>query len=355
MSDLETYYLTPSRPSAFGGKTNLKRYLTKDKKKDLFNEADDWLSGQDPYTLHRPIVRKFPRRKTIVAGPNQQIQADLVDVSGHARHNENHKFILTAIDVFSKKAWAFPLKNKTGAEVARALSSLFVQTSPRFLQTDKGREFLNAEVRSVLDRFKVGHFSSESDDVKAAIVERFNKSLRSSLHRYFTKIGKERFIDVLPEFVTAYNERYHKALGMSPNQVSSANQEDVWYRLYDPISAFEKPLAKLEVGDFVRITKARTPFTRGYTPNWSYEVFKIDKILKTTPITYRIKDWDGEPVKGSFYEKELQKIKEPTTFKIEKILRRKTVGRKKMVYVKWLGYPDSFNQWIPEEDVVDVN
>ena len=352
--DLAHYYYTPSLPSAFGGKKNLKQRLKKEKKLKLLDKSDYWLSGQDPYTLHKPITRKFPRRETIVAGPNQQLQADLIDVSTHAKDNDNTKFILTVIDVFSKKAWAIPIKNKSGSEVSKALGTVFVQSSPKYLQTDKGKEFLNSEVRGVLDRFKIEHFTSQNETIKASIVERFNKTLRNTLHRYFTKTGRERFIDVLKDFIDAYNNRYHTSLKMTPNEVSENNQEDVWYNLYDPLYAFQTPQPKLKRGDFVRISKAKTAFQRGFTPNWSVEVFIVEKVLSTTPITYSIKDYNGELIEGSFYEKELQKIQEPSVFKIEKVLQRKKIGNKNMVLVKWLDYPDQFNQWIPESDIIDI-
>jgi ''chromo'' (CHRromatin Organisation MOdifier) domain. len=136
--------------------------------------------------------------------------------------------------------------------------------------------------------------------------------------------------------------------------VSSENYEDLWLRMYNPASYFERRQNHLVPGDSVRISKARTAFTRGFTENWSREIFYIEKILQTTPTTYRIRDWKGETIRGSFYKKELQKVREPSEYKIEKILRRKKIRGKKMALVKWVGYSDDFNQWIPEDDIGDV-
>jgi hypothetical protein len=206
----------------------------------------------------------------------------------------------------------------------------------------------------MLRRHDVTHFTSENENVKASIVERFNKTLRNVLHRFFTKTGRQRFVDALPDLVAGYNDRFHTAVGMTPNEVGLANQEDVWLRLYNPLRYFEKASPSLNVGDFVRISKARTAFQRGYTPNWSVELFIVDEVLSTSPTTYRIRDWNGEKIDGSFYEKELQKVREPKEYKIEKILARKKIGRRAMVLVKWEGYSDDFNQWIPESDVRDL-
>ena len=351
---LDEYYYTPSHPASFGGAKSLKRELKKDKKLPLLEETDDWLTGQDAYTLHKPIKRKFTRRKTIVSGPDQQIQSDLVDVKSHAKDNDNYKYLLTCIDVFSKKAWAFPVINKTGGEVAKALDKLFRQTDAKTLQTDKGTEFKNAEVRKVLETHNVRHFTTENENIKASIVERWNKTLRNSLHRYFTKTNRNRYVDALEDMVSAYNNRFHESIQMAPNDVDPTNVEDIFLRLYDPLEAFLKPSPKLRVGDHVRMSKARSAFQRGYTPNWSVEIFTVSKVIPTTPTTYRVVDWSSEPIEGTFYSEELQKVKKPETYQIEEILDRKTVGRRKMVLVKWFGYPDTFNQWIPESDVVDI-
>ena len=351
----EAFYYTPSNPGSFGGSSNLKRELKKAKKSRLWRTANDWLSGQDPYTLHKPITRKFQRRKTIVAGPKEQLQADLIDVKSHAKENDDYKYLLTIIDVFSKQAWAIPIKTKSATNVSQALEPVLKDINPKQLQTDKGKEFLNPEVRNVLSQTETNHFTTENENIKASIVERWNRTLRNALHRYFTKTGRERYIDILADLVDAYNNRPHSSTGVAPADIDSVDSEDIFYRLYDPAEAFEKHSAKFRVGDYVRISKARTAFQRGFTPNWSVEIFRVTRILPTTPVTYALRDWNGEPITGTFYNKELQRVKEPETFKIEKVLQVKKIGRRRMALVKWLGYPDSFNQWIPESDITNIS
>jgi transposase InsO family protein len=181
-------YYTPSLPSALGGKKNFLRHLPETLAKK--EGVDDWLSAQDTYTLHRPIVRKFVRRDTVVAGPGQQYQADLIDIQGHKRLNEGHKYILTVIDVFSKRAWAEPLKTKTGVEVAKALDRVLLDAAPKTLQTDKGKEFLNSEVRAALSKHGV-RYSTENSSIKASVVERFNRTQKHHSQKlYQTRRGK---------------------------------------------------------------------------------------------------------------------------------------------------------------------
>ena len=103
---------------------------------------------------------------------------------------------------------------------------------------------------------------------------------------------------------------------------------------------------KFHVGDTVRITRKKGTFENGFTPNWAEEVFTIRIVKATKPPTYTIRDTLGEPVRGSFYEQELQ----PSVQGIFRI--KRVIGKKKnQVYVKWKGYSNAFNSWIPLTDL----
>ena len=126
---------------------------------------------------------------------------------------------------------------------------------------------------------------------------------------------------------------------MKPIDVTSES-----YAEYNEVSNITK--TKFKVGDHVRISKYKNIFTKGYTQNWSEEVF-VSKIINTVPQTYVISDLGGDKIAGSFYEKELQKTNQEK-FRIEKVLKRK--GDK--LYVKWKGYDNSFNSWIDKKDLI---
>jgi hypothetical protein len=255
--------------------------------------------------------------------------------------------------VFTKKAWVFPLKTKSGPDVARALGELFSEVVFKKMQTDKGREFYNAAVSRVMEEYGVAHFSSENENIKASVVERFNRTLRGKIHTHLTATNSHRYIDVLQDAVAGYNATPHSATGMPPDDVSYDNQEEVWTRLYEGRAWNTKPVRILAVDDYVRVTKGATTFDRGYTPNWTTEIFRVQAVLdQERPIVYRVKDLNEESVAGTFYEKELQKVKLPTEFKIEKILKKRKRGRAREMFVKWMGYPDSFNSWVSEKDFV---
>ena len=148
-----------------------------------------------------------------------------------------------------------------GTSLVYAFESI-QQSLPKKLQTDKGTEFLNYKFQQWLKAHKVHHFTMEDEDIKACIVERFNRTLKSKLWRYFARHDTLSFIDVLDSMVDIYNHAPHRSIGMAPNGVTSRNKACIWFRLYaDPIS-YKEPV--LHVGDTVRISKARWTFKKGY-------------------------------------------------------------------------------------------
>ncbi len=146
MSDLmKNVYYNPADPGSLGGKERLKQGVLQEYSVALKDkDVTDWLAAQDAYTLHRTAPVKYKHNRVVVYGKDVQFQADLVDMSAHSKENDNIKFLLTCIDVFSKYAWARPLKNKTGKEVTKAFDSILKENRvPQKLQTDMGTEFFN--------------------------------------------------------------------------------------------------------------------------------------------------------------------------------------------------------------------
>ena len=149
--------------------------------------------------------------------------------------------------------------------------------------------------------------------------------------------------------VNNYNNTYHASIKMTPVEASlKKNETTVWRNLYpDHEQQSNRPI--FSVGDRVRITKKKTTFEKGYTPRWTEEVFTISKIQYSDPITYKVKDYNDEEIQGIFYERELQKTNQKV-YRIEKIMRKR--GNKSLV--KWLGYPESFNSWINNKDLIKL-
>lgn len=340
MMNWERVYYDAQLPGSYGGVQSLSRATKKSSKKTL-----EWLKGQDSYTLHKPVRYTFPRRRVIAAGVGHQWQCDLIDTSNIARYNQGIKFVLTCIDVFSKKAFVVPLKNKTGKCVLQAFKSISAPL-PFSVQTDKGKEFLYSGFQDYLKENNSKFFTSGNDDLKASVIERFNRTLKSKLWRYFTRNDTLKFTNVLQDIVESYNNSIHRSTGMRPNSVLPKHAPLIWDRLYPERKLY---VTKIKVGDKARISKARRNFRKGYLPQWTDEIFTVNSRLKTNPPTFKLVDYDGEILDGSFYDAELQVIsKRDDIYKIEKVLKRE----KNRVLVKWLGYPAKFNSWISKKALV---
>ena len=181
---------------------------------------------------------------------------------------------------------------------------------------------------------------STYNEGKSVVAERFIKTLKNKIFKHMTAISKNIYFDALDDIVNKYNNTVHRAIKMKPITIASDS-----YSEYDEGSNKKNP--KFKVGDHVRISKYKNIFAKGYTPNWSEEVFIINKIKNTVPRTYAISDLNGEKITGSFYEKELQK-NNLEKFRIEKIIKRK--GNK--LYVKCKGYDNSFSSWFDKKDII---
>ncbi|KAJ8025634.1 hypothetical protein HOLleu_33246 [Holothuria leucospilota] len=121
--------------------------------------------------------------------------------------------------------------------------------------------------------------------------------------RYFTGNGTRRYVDVLQKFLAGYNESHHRSIGMAPKDLNEYCQE-VWQRLYGNVDANDVAERgfKFALGDTVRISMATRPFRKGYLPQWTDEVFTVARRIRRTPPVYRLKDYGGEMVEGTFYE-----------------------------------------------------
>ena len=338
----EIYY-NPEHPAGYGSVREIYKALGG---KVSLIRIKQWLSSQDAYTSHKYVRKKFKRRKVISRGINYQVQADLVDVQNLRKYNKGNKYILTAINVFSRKAAAVPLKSKTAVEIIRGLKIVFKSLMPfQKLQTDQGKEFFNKQVSQFLQNHNIFHFFTASD-LKSSIVERFNRTLKEKLWKHFTAKTTLAFVDVLPKLVKSYNNRFHRSIGMPPNEVNKKNEKKVWEYQYGDLN-LKKIKFKYGINDKVKITKYKGILSKGYLPNWTNEVFIITDRLNTDPPTYKIRDDDGHVIKGIFYEPELQRVivLENKAYPIQILKTRKNKGKIEYL-VHFVGFPSSKDAWI---------
>ena len=374
---LDEIYYDSADPGSFGGVSRLYR-----RAKELgipgitLARASRYLSDQQSYSLHKPARRNFRRNKTVVGHIDQQWQADLADMQGLAKENEGYKYLLTVIDVFSKYAWVIPVKNKSASAILAAFQELFNRQAkprkPKRIQTDAGKEFLNTQLQNYLREQNILHFHSASDK-KAAVVERFNRTLKHRLWAYFTANQTYAYTPILQNIVNAYNHSHHRTLGMAPAEVRIKDELRLFRKMFPEAlrSKVKRSRAAerkkyIEPGKMVRVSKVKGHFEKGYMPNWSEENFYVSSKRNNKKRTgmerplYELRDKGGEDIKGSWYSEELQPI-EKNRYLIEKIIRKRK-GRKLSgnssapaeVLVKWKGWPAKFNTWIPADDLIRI-
>ena len=311
------------------------------------------LSKEESYTINRPAKTKFITRKVIVYNVYEQLQADLVFMDNKqgapAKENNNIKYLLTIIDVLSKYAWVVPLKDKTGKSITDAFEPILENIKPKLLQVDKGTEFYNKTFEEMINKYNIKMFSTNSDK-KAQIVERFNRTLKLRMGKLFDAQNSFRYIDKLQDLVDNYNNTIHSTIKMKPIDAIKPENYNILIDNYYKNFSNKNNNIKFEIGDIVKIPIYLSTFTKEMTGKWTRELFKISKINNTIPVTYNLVDLKDEPIEGTFYTEELQKIDKSVLdepLKIEKVI--KTSKGKSLV--KYLGYPDSFNEWIPTKDL----
>jgi len=298
--------------------------------------------------LHKPSRVHYKRRKFIMKGIDDTWQIDLVEMHKFARENKGFNYILTGIDVFSKFAFAVPVKNKTGRDVSAAFQKVLsdMKRTPKNVQSDLGKEFYNSIFQDLMKTYSINHYSTFSNQ-KSFFCERLNRTLKEIMYKEFTVHGSYKWLNLLPKVVSFYNNRVHRTIGMKPADVRKKDEKYLLKNIYQ-IKPGKKVVPKFKVGDVVRVSKQKTVFTKGYTQSWSNEQFTIKKVQMTIPPTYLLKDYQGNPVLGGFYEQELQKSTLKGVYFIEKVIKRS--GKK--IFVKWLGFDDTHNSWINDTALI---
>ena len=347
---MKEIYPIPEHAASFGGVNALYRAA---KGRISKKRIQDWLSGIDSHTLHKPVRRKFPTNRVIVYSIDQQWQTDLADLSSLQKHNRGYRYLLTCIDVLSKYAWAIPLKSKRGEEIVNAFKTIFKTRKPKSIQSDSGTEFKNKVFQKFLKQEGVRFFTT-FNNTKASVVERFNRTLKTKMWKYFTHNHTYHYIDVLDKLLQSYNRTYHSSIKRAPEDVTPENQSDVWFTLYGDMENVKRKPCVFQVGDTVRVSKHKLTFEKGYETNWTEELFIVTECVLRDPPVYRIKDLLDEPIQGTFYSQELQKVQPKNEYTIEKILKKRWRKGRLEYEVKFKGYPSKFNQWIPSSNLFSL-
>ena len=246
--------------------------------------------------LHKPVIKKFSKRKLYSSFKDNIWGVDLADMKLLSRQNKSIKYLFCAIDLFSKYAFVVPLKNKRGASIVEGLEKIVNESGrqPNKIWVDQGSEFYNKVFKNWLKDKEIEMYSTDNEG-KSVIAERCIRTLKNKLYKHMTV-----YWDVLDDIVEKYNSTINKSIDMKSKDVESDNKT-----VY--VEESNEKSARFSIGDRVRISKFKNVFAKGYTPNWSKEIFVVSSLKNTVPWTYELKDLNGEEIIGSFYDRELQK------------------------------------------------
>ena len=365
MGDWERYlrkiYLDPSQPGSFGSPLQLYKNVKKEGKyKISHSQIKKWIQKQESYSRNKKVRRGFQRGQVIVEGIDDQFDADLASLIDYADNNDGYKYLLVVIDIFSRFAWVQPLKDKTAVEIVKAFDKIISEGRlPKRLRTDAAKDFTSEKFQKYVKSKNIVHFTTHNEK-QANYVERFIKTLKSKIYRYMVSNNSPRYIDVLQKIVQSYNKTWHSGIRSEPINVTKENEKQLWWQMYWPKKPYDPNKKKIiikfkfNVGDRVRTTFVRHQFQRAYDSKWTGEIFKVSRMyMRQDQPIYKLVDWYDKPLKGSFYQNELQKVDVSVEdmFKIEKVIKYKGKGKRKEALVRWLGWPKHFDSWIPATDI----
>ena len=358
---LEKIYFDPTHPASFEGPDRLYKTVKKEGKFNITHaQIKKWIQNKESYSRNKGVLRNFERGRVIVAGIDDQFDIDLASLASYADENDGYKYLLVVIDIFSRYGWVEPIKDKSSTEIINAFQKILDEGRiPRRVRSDAAKDFTSNAFKDFLKDKGIFQMITHSEK-QANYVERFIKTMKSKIFRYMVERNSPRYIDILPKVVDSYNKTFHTGIRMEPINVTKRNEKELWWQMYWPKEKYVAEIKKkkkkskgvafqFKIGDKVRTTYVRNAFQREYSSRWTAEIFKIvRRYMRQGQPIYKLVDWYDDPVEGTFYQKELQKVDntDDDMFKIEKVLKYRGRGRTREAYVKWLGWPKKFNSWI---------
>ena len=259
-------------------------YTDPKNKASYSSDVKAFMAQKKSISLHKRKIRNFLRRPIIVPGPFHSISADLIDYQRFSRQNHGYKYILCVVDMFSRMNYVRPLHSKKASEVAGQIDDIItsMQFIPRFFTSDKGLEFdiRNLDIRSILeDKFHMIVYYT-SGPKKNSMVERFNRTLKERIERYFTEKKTKKWIDILQDFSKNINNTVNRSIGIPPAQVTLDNADSISTKLY-PNRGKKVKCDRIIIGDRVRIVLPANVFDKGYRQAWSDEIYTVHGIEKS--------------------------------------------------------------------------
>ena len=347
---------------SFGGLNHIKNSV------NIRNqELKNVLANSNIYTEFREFKKPKYLPPIRSYGENYLWEADLMFFThpSFAEENDGNLYILAIIDTFTRRVRMTMLKSKNTTEVTNNLNNLFKESKPKYLRVDAGGEFISNKFSKMCQQNQVILYVA-MEPIKCAFIERFNRTFKRLLVQIMEQNNSLRWIDFLRPALDIYHSRNHRSLEMSPDEAGEEINHDKIlrqnlkrYAKFDKIRYLKntKP-AKFKNGQFVKLFRKKGAFEKGYAKNVTKEYFEIYHIdRKLSKDRYYLKDLAGDKVIGSFYEDYLvafQPGPNGAVFDLDpnhNDFRRKNIRGVPHIFVKWLGWPKKFNQWVPVDNV----
>ena len=311
---LKRLYYGPGQSSGYSSARRLYQAARKENSAITQRQVLEWLKKQVTFTRHKRPRLTFPRRKVLTLRIDECWASDLIQIDSLVNQNNGFQYIVTVVDLFSRKLWARKIKQKSKKEMEAALRSIVEENdgrSPYKLWTDEGQEYLS--LKDLYEEMEIERYSTRSP-IKSSYAERMNKTMEDLLYKQMTSRNTRRWIDLLDEVVYMHNNRVSSVLhGLTPNEAHEKGNEEFLrakfledYEKHKKRFSQQKP--KFAIGDTVRVIRKKSLFNRGYEPAFGRDLFVVKEVKRTYPITYKL---DGK--QRAFYSQELEAAVQPDT------------------------------------------
>lgn len=280
--------------------------------------VQEYLNKQKSYQINKdiPATQKDDYNRIIPTEPFKHLQMDTINVEPFQIYNDNVKYLLTIIDIFTKKAFVYPLKELTQEAVVNKLKLLLndIDLKPSIINTDNGNEFKGKTETFLKDNKITLIYSKPHSPQSQGYIERFNGTLKRTIKRNIQKLNNNRYIDDLQKIVNGYNETKTKILKLKPNDVlepenilkskqllENEMKRGIGDRM-DSLGVNQKVRLRYDKQELTTEQRNQLQFRKGFVPNWSNDIMTIDKVIVSkNPLKldiYRLKE-----LKGNFTEK----------------------------------------------------
>lgn len=274
----------------------------------------DWLKKQETYQLHKPTHKTKDINSIIPTKEGEYLQVDLVDITNFKTGAFN--WLLTAVDLFNKRGWVIPIRQKTGLNTSRALDKILNDQSFTKVGTDNGKEFTNDKFKDVIKKHGARHvLGSPHTPQGQGAVERFNGTIKGRIEKWITATGKNNFIPIIPDIVKNYNSTIHRTIGTEPDKAQET--EDIEERIEKSANKQNQKANPQDIkqGDRVRIKlealKGKKAFDKASKQLWSEMIYTVMTVFRGDDVRatlYQVKNDKGTTLKKKFHHNDLQKI-----------------------------------------------